>query len=883
MSGQWVGLKRFWSIVVLAVIAIPFISIVARFIQQLEYENFRTGFVQAATDDLYVIRTNIARHLELLDAVAALCSASSIVTREEFATFVAPLLQDRASLLSVEWIPHVSADQRHLYEAALRNEPALLVNPGAFVFREGAATESIPAQIRPEYYPIYYQVSLHKDALPLGYDIGSDSTLLPALNKGVEHKNRLLTTAYSPTGFTLQILQPVELTTTLKLTDELLILPTTGFVSILLNVDKLIADTLGDITPDDVYFSIYEQEKKALLYHYPPLSDVYPRSADDSAAVATDNDLWLIEETLTIAGKEWMVTLQPTPSYLAENQGRFQWVVLIISLLLTAGLSAYLYLLLDRERHSEMIVSERTNQLHETNQQLEETLQALQFQKALLECTSEAMQDGILVVSPERKWLFFNRRFVEIWQIPPEIAAQRTSAEGMRWVLSQVENAQQVEDRIEALYAQPDINSASEVRLKNGAILERFSAPVKSADGVHLGRVWYFHDITQHKRTEEALRQSEARNRAFVNAIPDLLFRVSRDGTFLDCHSAPGYLPVMSPKEFLGRNAVDVFAPLVAQALKERIINVLSTGEIKIVEYDMPMLNGEMRSWEQRMVMLSEDEVLLIIRDITARKQAEAALRVSQQQLQERQQREKELVEEELARLHHQLVISTRFATLGQVAATIAHELRNPLGAVRNAVYYIRRYLVQDHQELLDFLQIIDVEVTTADRIITNLLEMTRAKEPGIQQLDLRVVAQEIWHRSKQTDKIVFDCTVPHEPFWLSADPTQFRQVLTNLMTNAVQAMPNGGALSITGEEQPGYVMITVQDSGSGVPATARDRIFEPLFTTKAKGTGLGLAICRQIIERHGGTIELGDSSYGAKFVIRLPVKPVATMAPIPS
>jgi PAS domain S-box-containing protein len=152
-----------------------------------------------------------------------------------------------------------------------------------------------------------------------------------------------------------------------------------------------------------------------------------------------------------------------------------------------------------------------------------------------------------------------------------------------------------------------------------------------------------------------------------VSAIPDLLFRVDKEGNFLDYYGAPGYLPMKAPAEFLGRNVVELFPAASAYALKERISSVLTSGEVKIVEYEMPMLTGELRAWEQRMVMLNEQEVLLIIRDITARKRAEEALQASQRQLQERQQREKELVEAELARLRNQLVISTRFATLGKL------------------------------------------------------------------------------------------------------------------------------------------------------------------------------------------------------------------------
>lgn len=463
----------------------------------------------------------------------------------------------------------------------------------------------------------------------------------------------------------------------------------------------------------------------------------------------------LVVKPLTPLSQQWQLVLQPTAAYLANHALWYHWFVWACGLFGTASVALYLALALNGKHEAELLVCRRTEQLRQANAQLQTTLQELQFQKSLLECTSEAAQDGILVVSPERKWLFFNQRFVEMWQLPQQIVERRASAEGVPWIVNQVADPQRSRQNIEQLYAEPTARAADEITLKNGAIYERFSAPVQRADGFIYARVWYF-------------------------------------------------------------------------------------------------------------------------RDISARKRAEAALQASQQQLQERQQHEKAVVEEELARVRHQLVAHTRLATLGQVAATIAHELRNPLGAVRNAVYYMRRYVVKEQHDLLEFLQIIDREVSTADRIITDLLEMSRAKEPNVQLLDLCRVAREIWPQLNQQRTVNFHCVVTQEPFWVLADATQFRQIFINLMTNAVQAMPHGGDLSIRGVYQDNDVVITVQDSGLGIAPALRDQIFEPLFTTKAKGTGLGLTLCRQIMEKHGGSIHWVDSDKGASFELRFPYKPAA-------
>ena len=190
---------------------------------------------------------------------------------------------------------------------------------------------------------------------------------------------------------------------------------------------------------------------------------------------------------------------------------------------------------------------------------------------------------------------------------------------------------------------------------------------------------------------------------------------------------------------------------------------------------------------------------------------------------------------------------------------------------MRNAVYYLQRYAVKDNTELAEFLRIIDTEVHTSDQIISNLLEMTRAKQPTFETINLAGIAEEVWHRLPQRDNVRCRWVMSPEPFLCHADAAQLRQVLTNLLTNAVQALEGTGEIVISGQRDETWDIITVQDDGLGVPPDVRDRLFEPLFSTKTKGTGLGLTICRQIVEKHGGTLTLGESTCGAAFRITLP------------
>lgn len=380
---------------------------------------------------------------------------------------------------------------------------------------------------------------------------------------------------------------------------------------------------------------------------------------------------------------------------------------------------------------------------------------------------------------------------------------------------------------------------------------------------------------SERQQAEAALQQSEERYRSLIeNSFQGLYLH--QDGIVQFANPAMARtLGYASPHQLIGRDYREFVAPHDAARLEGYRVAWLR-GDPAPASYEFQGVRKDgslvwLACMASRVLWHGRPATMAAFLDLTERKQAEAALQHSQEQLQEQQQREKAQVEAELAKVRNQLISQTRLATLGQVAGTIAHELRNPLGAVRNAVYYLRRYVAKDHADLAEFLRVIDVEVDAANQIISNLLEMTRAKQPLVQTLNLAEVAAEVFGRLQQPGTVCYRWVCEPDPFLICADPAQFRQVLMNLMTNAVQAMQGTGEIVVMGCRTGSWDTITLHDNGPGVPPEARERLFEPLFSTRAKGTGLGLAICRQIVEKHGGTIALMDSAGGAAFRIRLP------------
>ncbi len=264
---------------------------------------------------------------------------------------------------------------------------------------------------------------------------------------------------------------------------------------------------------------------------------------------------------------------------------------------------------------------------------------------------------------------------------------------------------------------------------------------------------------------------------------------------------------------------------------------------------------------------------------ITKRMKAEETARLAQHELLAHREREKKQVEAELTKVRAELVHKARLATIGQVAASIAHGLRKPLGAAHNATYYLKRHTTTENPKLLQYLGIIDKEIDAAARVIDVIMEMAHSKTPVAELIDLRQSLDEVMERIQPPESITCKVELGSFPFLVLVDPGQLKQVLNNILVNAMQQMDHKGIVRVRAERADNYDTITISDSGPGVTPEIREQMFEPPFTTKAKGTGLGLTICRQIVERHGGPLELIDQeSPGAAFCIRLPqfVAPIA-------
>ncbi|MEO8796358.1 MAG: ATP-binding protein [Polyangiaceae bacterium] len=237
-------------------------------------------------------------------------------------------------------------------------------------------------------------------------------------------------------------------------------------------------------------------------------------------------------------------------------------------------------------------------------------------------------------------------------------------------------------------------------------------------------------------------------------------------------------------------------------------------------------------------------------------------------------------IEAKLALAQETLVKAERLAALGELAAVVAHEVRNPLASIFNSLSSLKRQLTLDGDAAILF-GILQEEAERLNRTVADLLSYVRPLEPERRPEDLVELARDALRQGMHTlppgrppidAEVVAPASIPS----FLGDPVLLRIAFVNLIVNAVQAMPEGGKLvvelSCTHDKERDAIVIDVHDTGKGIPQDAIGRVFEPFFTTRASGTGLGLALVRRIVEAHDGTVRAAsDPRSGARFTIILP------------
>jgi len=400
-------------------------------------------------------------------------------------------------------------------------------------------------------------------------------------------------------------------------------------------------------------------------------------------------------------------------------------------------------------------------------------------------------------------------------------------------------------------------------------------------------------EIQRRADVEASLRDTERRTRSILSTVVDGVITISETGQVLSFNPAAERIFGYRQDEVLGRNVNMLMPEPYAAEHDAYIHNYVHTGVKKIIGIGREV-EGRHKDGSVFPVDLAVSETKLdheriftgVVRDITERRRAQEALRRSHRDL-EHALKALQARTDEAQAMAQQLWQTAKLATVGELAASIAHELNNPLATVSLRVESLLAQAPADDPKRR-LLEIVEQEVERMGLLVSNLLQFSRRGQDQVSSVnvhdELDKAVDLIRHQLRQRKIEVVRHYAPGLPF-VFADRQKIRQVLLNLFTNANDAMTEGGTLTLsTGlEVAPDgrkAVKVEVRDTGHGIAPEHLKRVMEPFFTTKeeGKGTGLGLAICRRIVLEHHGTMEI-DSTAGQGTTVRI-VLPVSNGQP---
>ena len=520
----------------------------------------------------------------------------------------------------------------------------------------------------------------------------------------------------------------------------------------------------------------------------------------------------------------------------------------------------------------------------------------LKSKTALLEAQLNATVDGILVVDSSGQRVLHNRRFVEIFKIPPELFNTSDDRPLLEYVTSLIRNPEEWLNRVNYFYSHPSETSHDDFELTDGTILERYSSPVVDEAGKHYGRIWAFRDITARKNNEDKLRQlslvvEQSPAAVVITDIKGNITYVNRK--FTEC---TGY----APEEVVGKNPRILKSGRTTETEYKTLWDTVSRGEEWRGELQNKTKGGEFY-WAATTITPIFDSsgtithFLALSEDITERKAMEAQLRQAQ-----------------------------KLEGVGQLAAGVAHEINTPIQFVADNLAFLRdawtttshlldqyrnscqncagapspavvsQLAVAERDSDWDFISsevpnAVDQALDGAHRvaqIVKAMKEFSHPDSPDKVPLDLNqaiestiTVARSEW---KHVANIVrdFDASMP----LVACHPGEINQAVLNLLVNAAHAIgdknSNGekGTITIRTRARGPFAEVSITDTGTGVPSSIQTRIFEPFFTTKevGKGTGQGLALAHSVIvKKHHGRIWFDtEIGIGTTFFMDLPIDP---------
>jgi PAS domain S-box-containing protein len=392
--------------------------------------------------------------------------------------------------------------------------------------------------------------------------------------------------------------------------------------------------------------------------------------------------------------------------------------------------------------------------------------------------------------------------------------------------------------------------------------------PLRDDHGKVIGVTGINRDITERKRLEEELKQyslhleelvaertrdlseSEKRFRELTDMLPETVFELDANGKLTFLNQAGSEMIGYDEADLKrGLSAFQVIAPEDHDALRKNISSILNGGPSPGYEYVILRKDGSRFpgiAYASRIIKEGKAVGLRgVVVDITERK-----------------------------RLEHHLAEANRLATIGETATMVGHDLRNPLQGIAGALHLLKQESLTA-EERNEMLQVIEKSVHYSDAIIRDLSEYSAEIRLKLAEATPNSITRDAIGAIEVPQNVTIQDLSEDQPT-LRVDPDRMRRVFINLIENAIDAMPQGGTLTISSRKSNGNVEIALTDTGSGISENVMENLWKPFQTTKAKGLGLGLAICRRIVDAHGGNMSVkSEVGRGTTLTMQLPIRPV--------
>lgn len=559
----------------------------------------------------------------------------------------------------------------------------------------------------------------------------------------------------------------------------------------------------------------------------------------------------------------------------------------------------------------QIIVLPSTQQMTVLNQQLQQKVEELKQTQAIIQDNEQFLQtllnnvsDGIAACDREGRITQFNPACKKLFGLPQKSLPQAQWSKHYRVYYPDGKTLLKTEDLplVKAFKGEivRNVEIVTVSELGNAHHLSVNGDLILDAEGNKIGAVIVMHDITKRKRAENvihklneeleirvrqrteelqvsnqalqtenierqkveaSLRSSMATNRAILNAIPDLIFCVNRQGIFSNFNAANNKnFYFLSTSEFIGKSISEVFPSELALSISNSITITFNTRKLQVVECQLST-QERVYSYEVRSVICQDSQVMAIVRDVTERKQAEEDIRQAIEQ-------EKKLSE-----------LKSRFVTMA------SHEFRTPLTSIMSSSELLEHYSSKwNEAKKLTHLHRIQSSVKHMTSLLNDVLLLGKADAGKLKlqlnQIELFKFCQELVEEMQLTSKthqIAFEAEC-NQQFTVCLDEKLLRHIINNLLSNAIKYSPNSDRVIFNLICQLEQVIFRVQDFGIGIPVEEQDRLFDSFHRANnvgsIPGTGLGLPIVKRSVDLHGGTISVESQvATGTTFTVTIPYR----------